>query len=173
MTHPADQFEPLPDREGAGGRRWRRRRTLNPRRVGYSTLAGLELLIGAWSFLAPWMLDYFHHRAAWVGGFILGAILVLGSIITMAGSSGTSTVLHPRWLQRWGLITIALGCWSIVEPWVLGFSSRTAGIWSCVLCGIGLILIGAGLDRAAGSMRAEGAVGGVPDPEAHVLDIDR
>jgi MFS family permease len=172
MSHPADHLEPLPDRGGTGESRWRRRRTLNPRRYDYTTLAGFGVLIGAWSFLAPWMLGYFHHRSAWIGGFILGAVLILGCVVTMGGASGTSTVVHPRWLERWALVAVALGCWSIAEPWVLGYSGHTGGVWSSVICGVALVLAGAGMDRAARGMAAEGARGGVPDPEAHVLDAE-
>lgn len=170
MNHPANRVEPLPEMDARG---WRKRRTLNPRRYHYTALAGLEFLIGAWSFLAPWMLGLFHHRSAWVGGFILGAILVLGAVITMAAASGTSTVVHPSWLTRWSVVTIVLGCWSIAAPWVLGFSSRGAGLWNGVVCGIGLILLGLAMTRASTAMVAEGAGGGVPDPEAHVLDTVR
>jgi hypothetical protein len=40
-------------------------------------------------------------------------------------------------------ITLVIGVWILVSPWVLGFSDASLAVWSSVICGIILILIAA------------------------------
>jgi hypothetical protein len=43
--------------------------------------------------------------------------------------------------ERWTLLIV--GIWILVSPWVLGFSDISVAMWSNVLCGILLALLGA------------------------------
>ncbi|RJP44086.1 hypothetical protein C4587_02395 [Candidatus Parcubacteria bacterium] len=42
-------------------------------------------------------------------------------------------------MNNWALL--ALGCWVLISPWVLGFSSISIMKWSNVIAGIALVLI--------------------------------
>jgi hypothetical protein len=38
-------------------------------------------------------------------------------------------------------ITLILGIWVFIAPWLLGFSSNAAGLWSNIVSGIILIIV--------------------------------
>lgn len=43
--------------------------------------------------------------------------------------------------ERW--VSVAIGGWLIISPWVLGFSDNFLAKWTSVLCGIVLVLLSA------------------------------
>jgi uncharacterized membrane protein YccC len=43
--------------------------------------------------------------------------------------------------ERWTLLVV--GIWILISPWVLGFSDISVAMWSNVLCGILLAILGA------------------------------
>ncbi len=46
-------------------------------------------------------------------------------------------------VERW--ISVVIGMWLIVAPWVLGFSESILIKWSSILCGIILVAVNAWL----------------------------
>jgi hypothetical protein len=173
MPHPANHWEPLPATDAAGRQLWRPRRAVHPLRIDFSMLAVLELLVGFWVFLAPWMINFFEPEAAAANGFGAGAILILGAVFVAARASATSTLVHPVWLRRWSVVVAALGAWTIASPWILGFASNPNGLWNQLGSGIAMIGLGAAMFAITVWLHRDGAVAEVPDPEAHILDARR
>ena len=95
-----------------------------------------NLVLGAFLFVSPWLFAY----AGGIGGvdaWLTGAVLVVISI--------AAVVAFAEW-EEW--ISLALGLWMIVSPWLLGFAHTRAmhiGIGvGCVvvyLAGLELLLI--------------------------------
>ncbi|MBI2589962.1 SPW repeat protein [Candidatus Berkelbacteria bacterium] len=38
-------------------------------------------------------------------------------------------------------ITLILGIWVFISPWLLGFSDNAAGLWSNILAGLILVIV--------------------------------
>jgi hypothetical protein len=83
----------------------------------------LNLLLAIWLFFSPWVLQYGEHesvaqseagagatQAAAANAWVLGVIVFLVSI-----SALTRMQLWQAWL------TLILGAWIFIAPWVLGF----------------------------------------------------
>jgi|SRR5271165_5035422 len=79
-----------------------------------------NLILGAILFVSPWLFAY-AGRADRLDAWLTSSILVLISI--------SALVAFAEW-EEW--ISLALGLWMIVSPWLLGFAHTTAvhiGIW--------------------------------------------
>ena len=106
------------------------------RRRSEAVLDVYNLVLGAFLFVSPWLFAY----AGGIGGvdaWLTGAVLVVVSI--------AAVVAFAEW-EEW--ISLALGLWMIVSPWLLGFAHTRAmhiGIGvGCVvvyLAGLELLLI--------------------------------
>ena len=44
-----------------------------------------------------------------------------------------------RWLSR---VQIVLGIWILVSPWILGYASFTPALWSSIISGSAVALLG-------------------------------
>jgi len=44
-----------------------------------------------------------------------------------------------KWIYR---IQIIIGAWILISPWILGFSNVTPALWSNIITGIAIALIG-------------------------------
>lgn len=70
-----------------------------------------NIFLGAWLFVSPWVLDYFIGMpAAAKNSFSLGLTIVIFAAVA---------VYIPQIWEEW--INMALGVWTIISPWVLGF----------------------------------------------------
>lgn len=70
-----------------------------------------NILLGAWLFISPWVLQYVlgmppSAKNAYISGL---AIVVFAAV----------AVHIPQIWEEW--INMALGVWTIISPWVLGF----------------------------------------------------
>jgi len=79
-----------------------------------SILDVYNLALGIFLFASPWVLTISHGAMAddaWISGFIV-VLVATGALVAFA-----------EW-QEW--ITLALGIWILVSPWVLGFQHTSA-----------------------------------------------
>ena len=92
----------------------------------------LNLLIGIWLFISPWVLGFVGSNAGadW-NAWILGAAIVVFSAIAVS--------LPQAWEE---VINILLGIWMVISSWVLGITSRAAES-NAVIVGLLLILFAA------------------------------
>jgi uncharacterized membrane protein YtjA (UPF0391 family) len=94
----------------------------------------VNLLLGVWLFLSPWLLGYTGASvtASW-NAWILGVALVVFSAIAVS---------VPRTWEE--IINLLIGIWMVISPWVLRFSgvSRTAET-NAVIVGIIAIVLAA------------------------------
>jgi uncharacterized membrane protein HdeD (DUF308 family) len=85
----------------------------------------INLICGVLLFISPWALRFSHNlmaaRTAWVGGVI---IFVMGV---------AALAQFAEW-EEW--VALIVGVLVIISPWVLGFASIHAAMWSCVVLGV-------------------------------------
>lgn len=65
--------------------------------------------LGAFLFASPWLFA-FNYAPARADAFLSGAVLMLVSLVAIAA--------FREW-EEW--VNLAIGCWILASPWVLGF----------------------------------------------------
>jgi hypothetical protein len=88
-----------------------------------------NLLLGAWLFVSPWVLQYAAGPGgnagaawnAWISGIVIGVIAVVALFQTQ------------QW-EEW--INVLVGIWVAVSPWLLGYTSSTTATSNAVIVGI-------------------------------------
>lgn len=88
---------------------------------------GINVLVGIWLLISPWVLGFTATNAALWDDVVLGiAIAVIAAIRLL-------WLEDQRWLSWLNLI---LGAWVVISPWVLGFSGSSTPMWDNVITGI-------------------------------------
>jgi len=89
----------------------------------------VNVALGAWLLLSPWVLDFAAETAAMTSMVVMGAALIAAAL---------GAILVPRAWEEW--IECVLGLCVIVSPWVLGFESLEARS-SAVLTGVAVVVL--------------------------------
>jgi hypothetical protein len=91
----------------------------------------VNLLLGAWLFISPWVLGFSKmgaeggaHSNAAVNAWIFGVIVVILSIAAL-----TRTQPWEEWLN------LLAGIWLFISPWVLGYSATSTALWNALIVG--------------------------------------
>jgi hypothetical protein len=90
----------------------------------------INLILGAWLFLSPWILNYTVSQGAAWNAYILGIAIIVFTIIALS---------TPKPWEEW--VNTALGVWLIISPWVVGFATQAAATWNAVILGIIVLAI--------------------------------
>lgn len=91
----------------------------------------INLILGVWLILSPWILGAAEFTGfAWVS-VIVGLLVVVDSIWALS----QATKIAPEWSM------VVLGVLLFVAPWVLGFSAITAAAWNSWIVGLALIVL--------------------------------
>ena len=92
-----------------------------------SALDVYNLLLGGFLFVTPWLFSYsYANEGARVDVWASGAAIVVVSLATL--------IAFARW-EEW--LTLLVGVWLIVSPWVIGFTHTRAMHFSI---GIGAVV---------------------------------
>ena len=91
----------------------------------------INLILGVWLFLSPWLLAYTgaSMAASW-NAWILGVALVVFSAIAVS--------MPQMWEE---VINLLIGIWMIISPWVLSFSGTRSAETNAVIVGIIAIVL--------------------------------
>ena len=84
---------------------------------------GVNVLLGAWLIISPWVLGYGSGRAAW-NAFIVGMIVMVVALSVVAA--------FQQW-EEW--VSLAAGIWLVISPWLMGVASDTAVVWNQMIVG--------------------------------------
>ena len=88
------------------------------------TVAGLQILLGAALFVAPWLLGFAQDATpAWTA-WLTGAAVGLVGILNFADD-----VTWPAWTN------LLIGVWAVLAPWLLHFAAVEAAMWSHLVIG--------------------------------------
>ena len=97
---------------------------LNPKTADW-----INLVLGVLLFISPWIMGFAAHPSAswnaWIGGVI---------------AAGLALVALARFAEWEEWLSVALGVWLIVSPWILNFSTNPEALWTTLIAGL---LIGA------------------------------
>lgn len=90
----------------------------------------VQLALGAWLFVSPWVLGYTKIAGAAANAYLIGAALVVFAIIALYA---------PKVWEEW--ISLVLGLWLIISPWFMGFSQANGATQNALLVGIASIVL--------------------------------
>jgi len=93
----------------------------------------VNIVAGLGLALSPWYLGYAaESHAAW-NAWVAGAAIALIATVALFA-------FHQA--EEW--INLALGIWTVIAPWVLGFSALTAAAAVHVIAGLIVAIVAAG-----------------------------
>ena len=84
----------------------------NERKTIDTLLDGISVIAGAFLLFSPWLFGFAAEPVASWNSWIAGALIALVGILAM--------VKFQVW-QEW--VNLALGAWTFIAPWLLGFSA--------------------------------------------------
>lgn len=89
----------------------------------------VNLALGAWLFVSPWVLGYAGHAAPAWNSWILGIV-----VVAVAAAALIRFAVWEEWLNA------ICGLWLLVAPWVMGFAGAdaAAALWNHVLMGLAI-----------------------------------
>ncbi len=88
----------------------------------------VNLILGAWLFFSPWILQYATGGPGTWNSYIFGIGVALFAALAL---------FVPRRWEEW--TNFAIGIWLIISPFVLRFESRTA-VWNVIILGLAVSL---------------------------------
>ena len=80
------------------------------------------LIGGIWLFISPWLLRYSHANYSW-NAFAMGILLMIFSLMALG---------DKRIWEEW--VTLIVGAWIFISPWVLGFANARES-WNFYIVG--------------------------------------
>jgi hypothetical protein len=107
-------------------------RTRGPIDVASRWQDWLNLLLGAWLFISPWVLGFAKtstatgtmHSSAASNAWIFGVIVMVLSIAAL--------VRTQPW-EEW--LNLLAGVWLFISPWALSYSTVPSALWNALIVG--------------------------------------
>ncbi len=90
-----------------------------------TTLEWLNVVLGAWLFLSPWILGFTSTSAAAWSAWILGALIVVFAVWALYD--------RANW-EDW--VNFVLAIVAFLSPWVFGFAGLPVAAWDLWLVGL-------------------------------------
>jgi hypothetical protein len=84
-----------------------------------------NLVLGVWLLISPYILSYTDQAYAAWNAYAVGIII---AVIAAA-----AIWAYQKW-EDW--VSVVLGIWLIVSPWLLGFSTMAAPLWNQLVVGV-------------------------------------
>lgn len=85
----------------------------------------VNAIIGLWLMASPWVLAFDSAAKPTANAVILGFFIAAMALLA---------VLR---LMAWEeMVSVVLGVWLAVSPWVIGFAGLAAAMWNAVVAGI-------------------------------------
>ena len=94
--------------------------------------SGLNVVLGCWLIASPWIFGYVVSASAFWNSIVVGALVALLALSRFsAPRSGTGL----NWLS------VLLGLWAIVSPWIYGYWGHEAAKWNSVAVGLAVAVV--------------------------------
>ena len=102
-----------------------------PRYQGSNGAAWINVLLGIWVIISPFVLRFaLFPRAMWNN--VIAGIVVAALALTRTGA--------PR-QSGWSWANVIIGIWLIVSPFILAFATSTP-VWNNVILGVVILIVG-------------------------------
>ena len=91
-----------------------------------SPFSGINVLLGVWLIISPFVLAFHHLLPAVWNNVAVGIVIGVFALIRTSGGHG-----EPGW--SW--CNTLLGLWLVASPWVLGFATIATAMANSVVVG--------------------------------------
>lgn len=91
----------------------------------------LNVILGAWLVVSPWVLDFADTQPAAGTTWFLGAAIVI--------FAGTAVYMPKAWEEA---VSIVLGLCLLASPWVMGFADQSTAMTNAVILGVLVVAFG-------------------------------
>ena len=85
----------------------------------------VELALGAWLLVSPWVLGFQGTEIAMWNAVILGGVIAVYAMFELG---------IPKAWEEW--ISMLLGAWLVVSPFALKFSAQHFASWDTIIVGV-------------------------------------
>jgi hypothetical protein len=85
----------------------------------------INLVLGACAFLSPWVVGFAGETMAAWNAWIVGVLIAIVAIAALSA--------FAEW-EEW--VSLVLGLWLIIAPWVLGFAGSAGPLWTHLVLGV-------------------------------------
>ncbi len=113
---------------------------------GSNVTAGINLLIGIWVFVSPWIYGAAVQASAW-NSWIVGALVALFALIRWGSPVGARGL---------GWANMLLGAWLFLSPWIFGYTAYSGRFINSLCAGV-LIFVLSLYGASAAGRRMTGA----------------
>lgn len=90
----------------------------------------VNCLLGVGLFFSPWLFGFEAEQTAAWNAHVIGAIIAVMALAAIFA--------FQDW-EEW--VSVALGAWLVISPWVLGFSAISTAMLTHVLIGIAALIL--------------------------------
>ena len=91
----------------------------------------LNLVVGVWLFISPWVLGTTSDSATAWNAWIIGAAIFVVALIAL----GTPASVVAPW------VNVVLGAWLFISPWVLRYTDVSDGAINAWVFGVVTVLV--------------------------------
>ena len=99
--------------------------SVTKRKTEDTAIDTINAVLGVCLALAPWVLGFTDNSSAAWNAWIVGAAMALVAIGAL--------VSFAEW-EEW--VNLALGLWTVIAPWALGFAGLTYALYAHVIIGL-------------------------------------
>ena len=93
--------------------------------------AGINVLLGIWFFVSPWVYGAAGKGNAW-NSWIVGALVVILAATRLSNTSGA---------QSLGWFNMILGAWIFASPWIYGYTGNSGRFINSLCVGIVIFVL--------------------------------
>jgi SPW repeat len=90
------------------------------------TASGVNILLGVWLIVSPWVFDY-SGRSAALSSVTVGALIALLAAIRLASLHNSAGLSG---------INLLLAFWTAAAPWIYEYAVNTGALWNNIVVGI-------------------------------------
>jgi SPW repeat len=93
----------------------------------------LNVIVGVWLFISPWVLGTTSDAATAWNAWIIGAAIFVVALIALGATASAATV------APW--VNVVLGVWLFISPWVLRYTDVSDGAVNAWVFGVVTVLV--------------------------------